>query len=245
MGNFDHIDVDACVRKAILERRPDIVQKLLRFDIDINQLRHGYSFLHESICIGRNAEIIRYLISKGADINLAAEDQGDTPFLMACMYGNLPLAELLLHHGANPFSQNNFGQKCLNYAAIGDFQVLKWLLSMERFSLNHRDVEGNSILHGYIRNTYHGPVRMSLECPNMRWVLIFVADTEIKNFQGRPASYSCSCKNKNLCMNAKYLATVKFLNEDLSRKISNIIEDETLRKIETLYDSNLNAIENE
>lgn len=147
MDRLNEIDIDACVREAIHRRDAEMVNRLLKFKPAVNKLINGFFCLHEAICIGRTRDILNLLINQGADVNQETA-QGDTPFLLTCLYGDIHLAKQLLYFEANPRVRNNFGQNCLNYAAIGDIRIFEWILSKETFSINHRDVEGNSILHG-------------------------------------------------------------------------------------------------
>jgi len=52
---------------------------------------------------------INYLLSKGADVNLAYEDTGGTVLLSAAILSNWELVELFLNYGADPFHSDKRG----------------------------------------------------------------------------------------------------------------------------------------
>ncbi len=67
---------------------------------DVNRFESGSSPLTAAV-LANSAEIIRYLVSKGARVDAAPED-GFTPLIMACMGGAVDAARALLTAKADP-----------------------------------------------------------------------------------------------------------------------------------------------
>lgn len=74
----------------------------------------GFTCLHEAALNG-DIEIVRYLISKGADVNKQALPDGDleTPLIDAADNGHYEIVKLLLESGADPLIYNNDGYTAL------------------------------------------------------------------------------------------------------------------------------------
>jgi len=70
--------------------------------------------LWEASC-GGHAAIVRYLLSKGADVDAVGHD-GHTPLLIASVYGHARVVRVLLEHGANLFAQDRGGATALRLA---------------------------------------------------------------------------------------------------------------------------------
>jgi ankyrin repeat protein len=75
-------------------------------------------------------ETVRQLLQHGADIETTDND-GMTPFLMACADGSVDIARLLLDAGANIHAASKFdGQRALQYAAFeGNLAIVQELIS--------------------------------------------------------------------------------------------------------------------
>ena len=86
----------ACVGSDLAEVR-NLVEKRRA---DVNRFEGGMTPLGAAV-LTNSADIIRYLVSKGARVNAATED-GFTPLCLACMGGAIDAARALLDAGANP-----------------------------------------------------------------------------------------------------------------------------------------------
>lgn len=95
----------------------EILESLYKFgrDIDINQThRYGSTILHyaingnynEDICL----EIVKFLISKGSDIN-ACNYHNITPLILATYRNKPKIVNLLLNIGANPYIKERRSRK--------------------------------------------------------------------------------------------------------------------------------------
>ena len=101
-----------------------IVQYLIEkrnVDKDI-KAKVGETPLHFACCENR-LEIVKYLISKGANIE-AKKQYGETPLYWACFNGHLPIAEYLLSKGAN-IDTGDLASACL----FGHLSIVKYLIS--------------------------------------------------------------------------------------------------------------------
>jgi len=88
----------------------------------------GY-ILYSKVAVN-DFEFCKILVKLGADVNYTIEkDYGATPLILACEYGHLKIAYLLLENGANPhiidkkFNENAF-QHAINY---GDQNLINLL----------------------------------------------------------------------------------------------------------------------
>lgn len=86
-------------------------------NVDIKD-KNGYSYLHIAVQCG-SVEIIRKLLSKGADINIA-DNFGKTPLMIAIWYykGDRTIIDLLLENGADKEMSANSGMSCRQLAAM-------------------------------------------------------------------------------------------------------------------------------
>ena len=88
--------------KKIYQKDLKGVKELLAKGIDINMRQEtmGSTPLMVACSIKGTDEIIEYLISKGADVNVR-NDQGATPLQYAVLYNNYRTAQILIENGAN------------------------------------------------------------------------------------------------------------------------------------------------
>jgi cytohesin len=80
---------------------------------------------------GGNTEVVAYLLSKGAQTN-SRDDQGNTPFMWACLHGHTEAAQMLFDatQGQGLDDQDDDGCTALHHAAIeGHKEVVAFLLS--------------------------------------------------------------------------------------------------------------------
>ena len=77
---------------------------------------HGNTPLHQAAFNGQS-EIVRSLLSVFPDMTDAANDEGETPLIIACMKGNLAVTKLLLDAGADANRGLLNGNSPLHFAA--------------------------------------------------------------------------------------------------------------------------------
>jgi len=115
--------------------------------VDINTYLNGETLLHRAAfdCASGllEAEVVKYLISKGADINSRSCD-GRTPLHMAVKYGgNLEVVEYLISYGADINARNAGGVTPFHIAVShkGAIEVVKYLVS-KGANVNAKDNDG-------------------------------------------------------------------------------------------------------
>lgn len=101
----------------------------------------GWTALHQA-ARGRDASYIKFLIERGADVN-AKDEAGDTPLIIAMIYGTKDTVECLLDAGADPNIRNELWRTPIFYCL--DDEVAE-LLVEHGANLFIEDKEGSSIL---------------------------------------------------------------------------------------------------
>jgi len=104
------------IQSPMMKQPAPLIEFLLREGAQLDKLpNRGSELLHADFL---TITIVTYL--EAAGINIDASDRfRETPLLRACTGNNLPLAEYLLMHGANPGSTGLFQRTILH---IGDLQ---------------------------------------------------------------------------------------------------------------------------
>jgi ankyrin repeat protein len=98
---------------------------LLEFHADVHRRgAFGMSVLHNPRLPVWLAEQFR---RRGADVN-ARDMLGETPLMLACAQGNLPLVRWLVSQGARPDDVATDLRTMADYAAIGGPAVTNWLV---------------------------------------------------------------------------------------------------------------------
>lgn len=140
---------------------------------------HDFTPLHTA-AHGRNIEIVRYLVSKGADVN-AVKKAGNagTPIGWAILNDDLVMAKFLKEHGAK-VSQKFWPSELWKAIRTGNPEMVEWVLEQEGINPNLPDeVDGDTALHQAVREQ---------EGPNLQIVQILLkhkADPQIKNAKGK------------------------------------------------------------
>ena len=70
----------------------------------------------------KDAEVVRYLLGRGADVNAQSSKNGDTALVAACRYGDRPTVLLLLEARADP----NLMQTGLNFGETAFLTAARW-----------------------------------------------------------------------------------------------------------------------
>ncbi|XP_028399884.1 fibronectin type 3 and ankyrin repeat domains protein 1-like [Dendronephthya gigantea] len=111
-----------------------------------NQDHSGSTALHWAVD-GGNIEVVRWLINKGCQVDVKDYTTGWTPLMrLAMLRGNIHIARLLIHHGANISSMDKDGKSVLMMAALnGDLDLVK-LLIYKGADFTLRSVHGKTAL---------------------------------------------------------------------------------------------------
>jgi ankyrin repeat protein len=151
--------------KSIVSKNPDKINELDEY---------GSSYLHLSVREG-NIEIVEFLISQGADVNIK-DSLGVTPLQVAARAGRLEIVEYLLSKGAKVSVKDHTGNTPLHDAVINEhIQIVKILVS-HGADINTADSENQTALHDAIK-------LKSIEISE--FLLTKGANVNTKNDQGR------------------------------------------------------------
>lgn len=165
----------SAVLLATYHRRPDIAEQLMAAGA-----KPG---LYEAAALGRLLEVRDALRSDPESANSHAPD-GHTPLGLACFFGHLEVAELLLSHGANPNRESRNFQRVapLHSAAAADsLAIVKLLLDAGANPRKEQDT-GFTALHSAAA---HGNLEM------VRLLLERGAKADARTVEGRtPVSYA-------------------------------------------------------
>ncbi|MBR0566537.1 ankyrin repeat domain-containing protein [Azoarcus sp. L1K30] len=108
--------------KAISRQRLDVVRYLIEVaGMDVNTIiddTYHDTVLHTAAYYRSDKvfEILRYLVSAGADVNALGTSHARTPLLTAIWKGNTEGARFLLAHGADPSIQSDRGWDACMFA---------------------------------------------------------------------------------------------------------------------------------
>ncbi|MBW1754176.1 MAG: ankyrin repeat domain-containing protein [Deltaproteobacteria bacterium] len=103
------------------------------------------SFLHVAVHAD-NEELVKFLISKGADVNIK-NNYGQTPLQIAADKNNLEIITQLVSHDAEINIQNTSGLTPLDDAIHhGQMETVKYLIS-KGAEINIKDTQGKTPLH--------------------------------------------------------------------------------------------------
>lgn len=100
----------------------------------------------------QSIELCKFLISKGADVN-ARDIQNKTALHYAIQEHRLETTQLLLDHGANPFTNSRYGDDALQTACLkGAYEIFEYLRAKIHYSperiANALELLGSTILTG-------------------------------------------------------------------------------------------------
>lgn len=127
--------------KRIIEEDP---AKINRRD------ENGNSLLHMAVRAG-NIEIVKYLVSRNADVNIE-NSRNETPLQLAVNESSLEIVKYLISHGADVGVKDNFNKTPLHNAVIeGEIELVKFIVSQGP-DLNAKDNSRESPLFIAIRH---------------------------------------------------------------------------------------------
>lgn len=104
--------------KALVEGKGGLLSVFSK-GVDVNAKDDNGETALMGACGNGHLEIVKYLISKGADINAKAEAtrfRGTTALILASMYGHLEVVKYLVSKGADVNAKSDSGMTALNVA---------------------------------------------------------------------------------------------------------------------------------
>ncbi len=107
---------------------------LHRFGVNVNGIPGGVPPLRYILSWAYNSPArtagIRWLLDRGADVNLAWSEPGDAPIHVAAQRWDVPMLELLVQHGADIHLRRADGRTPYTIAALcGNKEITSWLLA--------------------------------------------------------------------------------------------------------------------
>ncbi|MBI1820186.1 MAG: ankyrin repeat domain-containing protein [Nitrospirae bacterium] len=135
-------------------------------------------------------QVIKVLISAGANINSIRDDIGNTPLINAVNSSNEDTMRALIELGADVNVANSIGRTALRYAVhYGLFEIMKTLIE-KGANINSQDISGVTPL---IQAVWHNESRM------VRYLVDKGADINIKDSERHSALfYADESKNKEV-----------------------------------------------
>jgi ankyrin repeat protein len=141
---------------SAMPRHMAVIDAFLENGVDLaSASENGISPLHMATIAG-NTDIIKFLLEKGADINLPSELTGSSALLMASSRGKLDIVRFLLSREADTGSKNLDNRTALYLAANeGHYEVVQALLRKGPMQLYTEDRYGATPLFAAFRNGHY------------------------------------------------------------------------------------------
>jgi ankyrin repeat protein len=124
--------------KASFQKTKSIIEEK---DVNINSKYKGFSFLVLAAYHNKKPEIIRFLLDKGADIEMTDDVHGQTPLYSAVFGDNIEVIKLLFDQKAKVNSRNKNGQIPLHAIQPDSIEIAKLLIARGA-DVNARDEDG-------------------------------------------------------------------------------------------------------
>lgn len=182
------------------------LELLHRHGLDVNGIPGGVPPLRYILGWGTNPVGIRWVLEHGADANLSWGELDDAPLHIAAQRWNVPMVELLVHHGADIHRRRSDGRTAHTLAELhGNEDIAAWLLahgakdelsSLERFvaacARGDREradamLKANPGLRGELRPEHHLMMQVPAERGNARVLETMLAcgfDADVRDSDG-------------------------------------------------------------
>lgn len=157
----------------------DTLKRHVQSARDANKVNNEGETLLISAAEGGEEKIVRFLLSKGANIN-AKDQNGQTPLYRAVSAGNTAVAKLLIKRGADLRLLYGEKKETLLFAAvrIGDLDVIRELVKARPQLLTEKNVDGETALFEAVRSAQSEAARLLIELG---------IDSEVRNKSGLQA----------------------------------------------------------
>ena len=117
-----------------------VVNDLIKSKADVNVFdNEKFTPLHRMTIVG-NVDMVKLLIKKGADVDVADGRWGSSPLLFAAQKGKIEIVKILLTAGANINFKNNYELDATHFASKeGHYEIVKLLIKFG-ISLNPKQI---------------------------------------------------------------------------------------------------------
>ena len=120
---------DPIIYWAIQSAKVEIVKLLYDFGADLNLTNEENMTSLYAAAACDLVDIMQFIIERATIIDKPSNN-GNTPFIIACCYGNIKAAQLLIAHGSDIEARNNCGETALLIAIkLKNVEIIKLLLS--------------------------------------------------------------------------------------------------------------------
>ncbi|TGL07939.1 ankyrin repeat domain-containing protein [Leptospira bouyouniensis] len=150
-------------------RDPKTIKEKVNKAFDVNTKRNedGYTLLHYAAELG-NVDLAKFLISKGANLNVPLKD-GNTPLATAINFSKNEIIRLLLEQGVNPnyaLGERNYNRTHFHFFMIKirkfDPSLFALFLTIEK-DIDGLDKYGTTKLHSAILNEKYALIQLLLD----------------------------------------------------------------------------------
>lgn len=148
-----------------------------------HQYRHGLSSPARTQ-LRRNC-LVR-LIEAGVDLNPPLRNVGDHPLLHVLNASDMPLAELMVHHGANPRSMTPLGRTLM--FGVTTEPAVKWLLAQAPELLDQPDRRGQTPLMEHLLALESKSSWLRTNARVVQAMILAGARLDVLDHQGAPLS---------------------------------------------------------
>lgn len=144
-----------------LDRLKHLVEKE-GLDVNVPD-KENVTLLHWS-AINNRKEVVSYLISIGANVNVIGGDLQSTPLHWATRQGHLSMVILLMSNGADPSILDGEGANCLHLAAqFGHTAIVAYFVASGSVDINSPDSNGMTpLMWSSFRISTNDPARSSI-----------------------------------------------------------------------------------
>lgn len=165
LGNLNDV-------KSILGERNDLINKS---KVILNQKEyHSHTPLFEAVLCGNRLEIVKFLVSVGADID-KADDQGWTPLFLAVNLGQKDIVHCLLEHGAQLDKPDKYGNTPIHSTPFHNASKIIQDLLLFGDDINRKNHNGETPLMNAVRAN---------KLDTVKFLLNFGADIDMTNNRG-------------------------------------------------------------
>lgn len=145
--NFQSSSGKTALMMACFSGNVEVAQLLIQHKADWDLVdKTGSTALHWAVD-GANLDMIRWMLQDGCRVDVKDETSGWTPLMrVAAVGGNVNVAKVLIHHGANVHTMDKEGKTTLMNAALNGFEALVKLLVKKGVPVKLKSEHGKTAL---------------------------------------------------------------------------------------------------
>lgn len=125
-------DKETALWKAISHGHVDVAEYLMDHGANDKHVNHEETPMLIQACYKGQLPTVKFLLSRGADLQIRDKSYGNTAFLTACRWGNLELVKYLVSLGKIDIKEtNHYGGNALNFAIVeSKLDIVKYLFEL-------------------------------------------------------------------------------------------------------------------